>query len=448
MSNENKNDNSTKENKEKELLIINNTNNVLIPKNIKKNFVLPNLKNRYVSVSANENNKKIAYDSMKKYDNDLKNKSVKSVKRILNKSTSFPNLRENELNRLKEKYGGKIVDYSNRTSGKNQISKVNDINANYKSMRNPTNIKKIKINFFADKIKQFKKLFTKGENEKESRNFNEKSLILNLTKNTNTNDETTKEDKKINNNLSNSKSTIFKMSKINLNKYPMSNINKNQDNNKQTYNSSLLRIPKYSKFFHQSQKDAIGAHTIYNYYLKKSSSELTLPVQNYGKLFSDRNQTVFEKLKRIYCENKNFDALIKELKDNKKIAFKDDFDIEEYQNTLLELLEKRVSQKNLLDLQDDYRELNKKLFNFFEPKGRYTFLAEKLRYNLPSFLLEKMKQLDRDSIISRMNYYNQFKQFKKDKKLIIKFGRKDDINKKIKIKKKNEQSDEDNNDIE
>jgi hypothetical protein len=140
--------------------------------------------------------------------------------------------------------------------------------------------------------------------------------------------------------------------------------------------------------------------------------------------------------------------LIKELKDNKKIAFKDDFDIEEYQNTLLELLEKRVSQKNLLDLQDDYRELNKKLFNFFEPKGRYTFLAEKLRYNLPSFLLEKMKQLDRDSIISRMNYYNQFKQFKKDKKLIIKFGRKDDINKKIKVKKKNEQSDEDNNDIE
>ena len=131
MSNENKNDNSTKENKEKELLIINNTNNVLIPKDIKKNFVLPNLKNRYVSVSANENNKKIAYDSMKKYDNDLKNKSVKSSKRILNKSTSFPNLRENELNRLKEKYGGKIVDYSNRTSGKNQISKVNDINANY-----------------------------------------------------------------------------------------------------------------------------------------------------------------------------------------------------------------------------------------------------------------------------------------------------------------------------
>ena len=113
---------------------------------------------------------------------------------------------------------------------------------------------------------------------------------------------------------------------------------------------------------------------------------------------------------------------------------------------LLELLEKRVSQKYLIDLQDDYRELNKKLFDVFEPKGRFTFLAEKLRYNLPSFLLEKMKQLDKDSIISRMKYYNQFKQFKKDKKLVIKFGRKDEAKKKIKNKKKKEdnENEEDN----
>ena len=68
-----------------------------------------------------------------------------------------------------------------------------------------------------------------------------------------------------------------------------------------------------------------------------------------------------EKLKRIYCENKNFDSILKEIKSNRKIAFKNDFDIEEYQNTLLEILEKRVSQKNLIDLQDDYRDLNKKI---------------------------------------------------------------------------------------
>ena len=38
-----------------------------------------------------------------------------------------------------------------------------------------------------------------------------------------------------------------------------------------------------------------------------------------------------EKLSRIYYENKNFFAIIKEIKDNNKIAFKPDFDIEEYQ---------------------------------------------------------------------------------------------------------------------
>ena len=106
----------------------------------------------------------------------------------------------------------------------------------------------------------------------------------------------------------------------------------------------------------------------------------------------------------------------------------------------------------MIDLQDDYRDLNKKLFNVFEPKGRYTFLAEKLRYNLPSFLIEKMKQLDKDSIISRMKYYNQFKEFKKDKKLVIKFGRRDEGIKLIKKKKikeeingKDDEGNKDNN---
>ena len=116
---------------------------------------------------------------------------------------------------------------------------------------------------------------------------------------------------------------------------------------------------------------------------------------------------------------------MKELKDNHKIAYKNDFDIEEYQNILLEILEKRISQKNLISLQDEYRELNKKIFSVFEPKGRFTFLAEKLRYNLPSFLIEKFKQMDKDSIRSRMNYYNKFKYFKNSKKLEIKFGRQD-----------------------
>ena len=85
-------------------------------------------------------------------------------------------------------------------------------------------------------------------------------------------------------------------------------------------------------------------------------------------------------------------------------------------------MDQRVSQKYLLDLQNDYRALNKKLYGIIEPKGRFTILAEKLRYNLPSYLLEKMKKLDEDSIISKMKYYNQFKSFKKGNKLKCRFN--------------------------
>ena len=129
-----------------------------------------------------------------------------------------------------------------------------------------------------------------------------------------------------------------------------------------------------------------------------------------------------EKLSRIYCENQNFLSIVKELKDNNKIAFKKDFNIEEYQSTIIELMDQRISQKYLLDLQNDYRALNKKLNGIIEPKGRFTILAEKLRYNLPSYLLEKMKQLDKETINSKMKYYNQFKNFKKGNKLISRFN--------------------------
>ena len=438
MSKENNNKKSYKENES----LTEKTGIISIPKEIKSNIILPSLKNNNMTIPANKSEKKIVFDSMKKYDQDLKN-SLRAKKKILNKSSSLQNLKEKEFNRIKEKYENKIMNYSNRLlENKNSKIKVNHLK-NFVSMREPNRTNKIKKSFFDDKIKHFEKIGINRKNTKDSRNSKEKSINLNLTKNTNTNDETSKEAKSFNN-FYNSKSTIYKISKIKLNNYPMSKINETQNKKRQAYNPRVSSIPKHSPFFHQSQGDAVGTQTIYKYYLNKSSSDITLPVKNFNKLFRDKSHSVYEKLKRIYCENKNFEALIRELKDNRKLAFKDDFDIEEYQNMLLELLEKRVSQKHLIDLQDDYRELNKKLFDVFEPKGRFTFLAEKLRYNLPSFLLEKMKQLDKDSIISRMNYYNQFKQFKKDKKLVIKFGRKDEAKKKIKKKKEETENDEEN----
>ena len=444
MSKENNNEISIKEND----LLIEKHDDINAQKELKKQLILPSLKNNFKTISTNQDEKKIAFYSIKKYNQDLKN-SLRTKKLNLNKNILIPNIKENEYRKINQQYQGKIYNYSNRATDI-RTSKINDNKKkHFISMREPNRTNKIKKNFFNDKVKNFQESLIKRQNSYDSGCSNEKSLILNLTKNTNTNEEMSKEGKSLKN-LNYSKSTVFKISKINLNKYPISKINESK--NKQTYISSISSIPKYSKFFHKSQNNTIGTHTIYKYYLNKSSSQITLPVQNYNKLFKDRSHSVIEKLKRIYCENKNFDSLLRELKDNHKIAFKDDFDIEEYQNTLLELLEKRVSQKHLIDLQDDYRALNKKLFNVFEPKGRFTVLAEKLRYNLPSFLIEKMKQLDKDSIISRMKYYNQFKEFKKDKKLVIKFGRRDEGIKLIKKKKikeeingKDDEGNKDNN---
>ena len=412
-------------------------------KNAAKNIILPNIKNNNNTITANNCKNKIVFDEMKRYDKKLKSLSLRTNKRNLNKSTSFPYLKESDLKKFEEKNSNKISNYSNRLLN-NKSSKAKGNFINFKSMRNSgKNINMIKNNFFKDKIKQFKNSYINRQNTKESKNSKEKTLISNLTKNTNTIDESSKGAKNFNN-LNKSKSRIFKISKIKLNRYPISKIN--EDQIKKPYNLSATTIPKYSKFYRLSQKDSIGSHAIYKYYLNKSSSEVTLPVNNYQKIFDSKHKSINEKLKRIYCENKNFDVLMRELKDNRKLAFKDDFDIEEYQNTLLEILEKRISQKGLIDLQDDYRELNKKLFSVFEPKGRFTFLAEKLRYNLPSFLIEKMKKLDQDSITNRMNYYNRFKEFKKDKKLVIKFGRRDEDKKTTRRKKTKTESDEDNND--
>ena len=70
-----------------------------------------------------------------------------------------------------------------------------------------------------------------------------------------------------------------------------------------------------------------------------------------------------------------------------------------------------------------------------DPNKYQKFLADNEIFSLYHFTSTKNK----DSIMSRMNYYNQFKYFKNDKKLEIKFGRQDDKNKKNKSKKNKEE---------
>ena len=81
------------------------------------------------------------------------------------------------------------------------------------------------------------------------------------------------------------------------------------------------------------------------------------------------------------------------------IAYKKDFNIENYQNTLLKVLKKRVSEKNYFKLQTSFKKFNERNFGMFEPKGRFVVLAEKLKDFLSREIYENMKRADRNYLL-------------------------------------------------
>ena len=395
------------------------------PKRVK--IILPNLSKSNILINR-DTNKDISYN-LKNNKNEIKNINNKSIinyssdrntikiqKRLhLNKSISFPSLKTPNL--LKDK---NINDYSSKRFLNFSTKNINNSSSakNLFNINNQKNRQLIRSNLLSNKYIRLEKPNIFKDKLFDFKTHKNRDISKSCINYKNTKDITT---------------STFKISKIKLNEsgFNTSKDRKNISNlsNKNTgsktffrHDSSIIGIPKHSHFFKIAQKDNVTAKRIYKHYLRKSKGEITRPIRNYKRFFDDRSQTFMEKLSRIYCENKNFLSIIKEIKDNNKIAFKPDFNIEEYQSTIIELMDDRVSQKYLLDLQNDYRALNKKLNGIVEPKGRFTILAEKLRYNLPLYLLEKMKQLDKQSILSRVRYYNKFKKFKQDKKLFTRFN--------------------------
>lgn len=413
------------------------------PKNIvskKVKIILPNLSKSSILLMNNKisekekfmnknikNENKDATNSII-LNNSINNKIEKKKKLNLNKSVSLPSLKENNIilngTQIKECSSIKNYNFSNKILNKSYNQNLLNFNKSRQKIKN--NLLSNNDNRFENSSLNREKLF----DLKSNKNINISKSCINY-KNTK--------------NITNS---TFKISKIKLNetiidkklfKKLNSSLSCKNSEIKSFYrpDSTIIRIPKHSKFFKISQKDSISARRIYKHYLRKSQGEFAEPIRNYKKFFDDRSKTILEKLSRIYGENENFLSIIKELKDNKKLAYKEDFNVEEYQSTIVELLDQRVSPKYLLELQNIYRDLNKKLYGVVEPKGRFTLLAEKLKYNLPLYLLEKLKQLDKDSVINRMKYYNKFKRFK-DKKLITLFNNKsmsENKNYNLKIKK-------------
>ena len=192
----------------------------------------------------------------------------------------------------------------------------------------------------------------------------------------------------------------------------------------------------FSKFFYKSQSKLYTSKKIFKHYIREEERDKVVPIKYFKRGGAPKS---IKELKELYkTNNEKFNRRIKELKCNKSIAFKDDFNILDYQSTLVKLLSNRISEKNLHGLQKRYVLFNEKNFGMVGPKGRFTNMAEKIKYNIPLYLYEKIKKLDVDKLVSRYNYYKKINENIKNK-----FRKKyDKKNKKRKINKELSNEDE------
>ena len=116
-----------------------------------------------------------------------------------------------------------------------------------------------------------------------------------------------------------------------------------------------------------------------------------------------------QRLNELYGINDENMRRINELKSNKTLALKDDFNIREYQNILCAMIKKSCTNDSIIFLRKKFEKFNddiKFLKRNFKYKGRYTKLADKVRKYVPSYLIERLKQLDEENLIEKAKYLN------------------------------------------
>ena len=341
------------------------------------------------------------------------NRKKKIYNKIKLKNNESNNLRiYNYYSKLKKNNSQEYIDF-------NITNKTNKLNIqNNSTMNLDSNNKTILI----DNKKLFKKIH---QNKKfinlknQSHNINNSN---NINKSTNYIDSKTLDDTK-------SKLDIQNSQNINLN--IISNINKdiinhqkeiqneiqneiyNDSENKKHIKIVLPPLSKYNKknyskkplsYLIKSKSKNISANDIYLHYLKeneieksKNKIEYNSTLAKFSKYLKDNDYKKFNyDLGKIYGDDKNFNNRINEIKKNNNIAFKKDFEIQNYQKTLLKLLKKRISDKSMENLDKSYKIFNERNFGMMIPRGRYISLADKLKDFLSKEIYEKMKRMDRN----------------------------------------------------
>ena len=155
-------------------------------------------------------------------------------------------------------------------------------------------------------------------------------------------------------------------------------------------------------FLLKSKKEKTSANDIIIHYLKENERDNSknIPFSNFKKYLDKIDYKKFNYgLNKIYGNTDAFLRRIEEIKKNNVIAYKKDFNIENYQNTLLKILKKRVSEKSYFKLQASFKQFNERNYGLLIPKGRFINLAEKLKDFLSKDIYEKMKRAKKNYLL-------------------------------------------------
>lgn len=346
-----------------------------------------------MSRSTNKENKFMSEKNISR--NIIKIKNLNNLNKYntigyISYATNLPNLSDSKRN-------------NNINNIKNKNSTVNNINNDsiFNSKKN--------INFFTPKTySKFKKINTTKKlsplnNNKIGKNyFNEvvgKKFIFSLKKSNSL------QKLKIQNNNAKKILNIYNNSLYNNSKkihnYYSSFDNNNNNNNYSTqkYNS------KFSSFYYKSKNSLYSSKRIFRHYIHESENDKIIPEKFFYKSGTPKPLKKIEEFDKL---NFNYHRRLKEMKSNRTLAFKKDFNIMKYQTTLLRLISKKVSDFNLRELQGRFIKFNEKIYRpKIMPRGRFTNLAEKIKNSIPSFLYQKMKNLDKERLMSRYNYFKK-----------------------------------------
>ena len=179
---------------------------------------------------------------------------------------------------------------------------------------------------------------------------------------------------------------------------------------KETQKENDETLPKISEkktrkkisFLIKSKKKKVSANEIIIHYIKENERDNSknIPLNEFKKYLKNNDYKKFNYgLDKIYGNTKSFLRRVEEIKKNNVIAYKNDFNIENYQKTLLKILKKRVTEKSYNRLQKSYKLFNERNFDIIIPRGRYVKLAENLKDFLSKDIYEKMKRTDRNYLL-------------------------------------------------